>query len=174
MKYPLEVKVKLVQECLEEEDSINHIAEKYAVSYSALYEWISQYQSHGITGLKNTGNNYTGDFKVSVVEYKKKNALSSLKTAGYFNIPSRKTVDRWEKVYDKKGPDELRAKSRHRKKGGEKKVNDKSPRKNTKESKQLKALQKENEELRAENAYLKKLQALVSQESNKRLGKKQQ
>ncbi len=85
-----------------------------------------------------------------------KNHLSAQETAIHFNLGSVDQATRWERIYYEEGPQAFYEKRRGRNKNMSSK-----PRK--------KKLSKENEEdlieevqrLRMENAYLKKLQALV-------------
>ena len=50
-------------------------------------------------GLSTTHGTYTGEFKVSVVEYMHNTGASIRKTAAHFNIPSFRTVSQWERIY---------------------------------------------------------------------------
>ena len=88
-----------------------------------------------------------------------------MQTAALFGIPQHSAVRRWLRIYKELGPAGLQAESRGRKKrqmipGSKKKVTDASD----PITEKMAALQKEVEYLRAENAFLKKLDALIQQE----------
>ena len=86
------------------------------------------------------------------------NHLSSFETAIHFNLANNAVVSKWERIYYEEGPQTLYEEQRGRNKNMSSK-----PRK--------KKISKENEEdlieevqrLRMENAYLKKLQALIQE-----------
>jgi len=98
---------------------------------------------------------YTGEFKQMVVETMMKEKLSYKETARQFEIPCDKRVADWERIYLMEGSEGLYIERRGR---GSKGRPSKLP-KNVEED-----LLKEVQRLRAENAYLKKLQALVLEE----------
>ena len=104
---------------------------------------------------------YTGEFKQHVIETMRNEKLSYRETARQFGIGNCSHVSHWERIYLEEGPEGLYIERRGRR-------NKQSP----------VSLQKQTEEdliaevqrLRAENAYLKKLKALVVEEErqNKR------
>ena len=105
---------------------------------------------------------YTGEFKQMVVETMRKEDLSCKETARRFEIRSDRQVRNWERIYLEEGPEGLYVERRGRKSTG-------------RPPKQLKPEVEEDlitelQRLRAENAYLKKLRALVLEEErqNKR------
>ncbi len=78
-------------------------------------------------------------------------------TAAHFNIPSKESVSKWERIYYEEGKDALYEERR----GKTSKMGNRKPRKaktNVEENKDLLA---EVQRLRMENEYLKKLNALV-------------
>ena len=117
--------------------------------------------------LKNQKTSYSGEFKQDVVEYMHTNHLSATMTATKFNLANENTVLRWEPIYYEEGPQSL-----YKERRGQKMNMSSKPRK--------KKLSKENEEelieevqrLRMENAYLKKLQALVQERTKPKQSKK--
>ena len=98
---------------------------------------------------------YTGEFKQMVVESMMRDKLSYKETARQFDIPCDKRVADWERIYLMEGPEGLYIERRGRGSKGR-------PAKFSKEVEE--DLLKEVQRLRAENAYLKKLQALVLEE----------
>ena len=99
---------------------------------------------------------YTGEFKQMVVETMRKESLSYKEAAREFNVSSDTRVASWERIYLEEGPEGLYVERRGRKSTG-------------RPPKQLKHEVEEDliaelQRLRAENAYLKKLKALVHEE----------
>ena len=98
---------------------------------------------------------YTGEFKQMVVETMMQEKLSYREAAVKFGIGNHSHVANWERIYLMEGPEGLYIERRGR---GSKGRPAKFP-KSVEED-----LLKEVQRLRAENAYLKKLQALVLEE----------
>lgn len=106
---------------------------------------------------------YTPEFKKLVVETMQKEKLSYRETARQFEISNHNMIQDWERIYLTEGPEGFAIERRGRGSKG----------------RPLKQLPKEVEEdlltevqrLRAENAYLKNLQALVLENERRRLKK---
>ena len=97
---------------------------------------------------------YTGEFKQMVVETMMREKLSYFETRKRFDIAGEDRVRNWERIYLTEGPEGLYIERRGRASTGR-------PMKLPKETEE--DLLAEVQRLRAENAYLKKLQALVSE-----------
>lgn len=97
---------------------------------------------------------YTGEFKQKVIETMHKDKLSFRETARQFEISDHTRVLLWERIYLEEGPEGLYIERRGRKNTGR-------PKKLPKEVEE--DLLAEVQRLRAENAYLKKLNALVAE-----------
>jgi len=95
---------------------------------------------------------YTGEFKQMVVETMMREKLSYREAARQFEIADHKDVAKWERYYLMDGPEGLYIERRGRGSKGR-------PQQFAKEVEE--DLLKEVQRLRAENEYLKKLQALV-------------
>ena len=108
---------------------------------------------------------YTGEFKQMVVETMRKEGLSYSETARRFEINDHHRVMSWERIYLEEGREGLYVERRGRSgKGG-------------RPPKQLKPEVEEDliaevQRLRAENAYLKKLRALILEEERQGKGRK--
>jgi len=107
---------------------------------------------------------YTGEFKQMVVETMRKEGLSYREAARQFEIADHKRVAIWERIYLEEGPEGLYVDRRGRKSTG-------------RPTKQLKPEVEEDliaelQRLRAENAYLKKLRALILEEERQGKGHK--
>lgn len=156
-KYSVELKLEIVKKYLLREYSALDLQKEYNVSRSLILEWIHKYELHGTKGLiKNQKSSYSGDFKKSVVEYMHANHLSGAEAAEYFNLGNR-VVYKWERIYYEEGPDALYEERRGRPRMSSK------PKKKEINEKDKEDLIAEVQRLRAENAYLKKLRALVQE-----------
>ena len=96
---------------------------------------------------------YTGEFKQQVIETMRNEGLSCMEIAERFGIAHQRVCD-WERIYLTEGPEGFYIERRGRGSTGR-------PRKLPKEVEA--DLLAENQRLKAELAYLKKLQALVSE-----------
>lgn len=105
---------------------------------------------------------YTGEFKQMVVETMRKEKLSQYQVSDRFHV-SRHAVQQWERVYLEEGPEGLYIERRGRKSTGR-------PKKLKPEVEE--DLIAEVQRLRAENAYLKKLRALVLEEERQSKGRR--
>jgi len=99
---------------------------------------------------------YPGELKQKVVETMRNEKLSYHEAARQFNVSDHKRVACWERIYLEEGPEGLYMERRGRGRGGGRpsKLD-----KNVEED-----LIAEVQRLRAENDYLKKLNALVIEE----------
>ena len=167
-KYTSEFKLQVVKYCIDGHHSKYDAAKEFNIpSPTPIMEWIRKYKEHGVEGLiKQPKSSYSGEFRQNVVEYMHSNHLSATETAVHFRVQTP-IVLKWERIYYEEGPQGLYEEKRGRKKNMSSK-----PRK--------KKLSKENEEdlieevqrLRMENAYLKKLQALVQERTKPKYPKK--
>ena len=97
---------------------------------------------------------YTPEFKINVVETMKKKGLSCREAARQFDISNHSIVANWERIYLEEGKEGFYVERRGRKSTGR-------PSKLKKEVEE--DLIAEVQRLRAENDYLKKLNALVAE-----------
>ena len=167
-KYSSELKLEVVNYYLKG-NGYETTAKHFGIpAFDTVRKWVKKYEEHGVKGLlKNQKTSYSGEFKQNVIEYMHTNHLSYQETAIHFNIAGAEVINRWERIYYEEGPQALYEERRGRNKNMSSK-----PRK--------KKLSKENEEdlieevqrLRMENAYLKKLQALVQERTKPKHPKK--
>ena len=101
---------------------------------------------------------YTPEFKKLVVETMQKEKLSYRETARKFEISDHHSIMDWERIYLSEGPEGFAVERRGRGSGGR-------PRKLPKEEEE--DLLAEVQRLRAENDYLKNLQALVLEDERR-------
>ena len=106
---------------------------------------------------------YTPEFKKMVVETTEREHLSVRSAMKEFEINDHKIIERWERIYLEEGPEGLAIERRGRRSTGE----PKELRKEVEED-----LLAEVQRLRAENDYLKNLQALVLEDERRQRRKR--
>ena len=106
---------------------------------------------------------YTPEFKKLVVETMQEEKLSYSETCRRFEVNSRDQIKSWERIYLEEGPEGLSVERRGRRSTGRSK---KLP-KEVEED-----LLAEVQRLRAENDYLKNLQALVLEDERRQRRKR--
>ena len=148
---------------IEDGYSINYIRNHYGSDEKTLHVLWHRYQELGIDGLKRKRNFMaTPEIKKRIVLDIEKNHLS-LHAASIKYGPSTGPIKAWLRIYRSEGLSGLeRVKKRGKPPGMGR------PRKNSKPLTELERLRKENQELKTENALLKKVRALV-EERNARL-----
>ena len=166
-KYSVEFKLEVVKYYEENRCGYETTAKHFNVGFACVQRWVNKYKVHGVKGLIKNQQQYNGKFKQNVVEYMHANHLSLAETCVKFNLGNHNIVGKWERIYYEEGPQALYKERRGRKKNMSSK-----PRKK-KLSKELEEdLIAENQRLRMENAYLKKLQALVQKRTKPKQLKK--
>ncbi len=156
-KYSSEFKLEAIKYYLDGKGGFLATAKYFGVNHELLRGWVKKYQEHGPEGLiKRQISSYDGDFKLSVIEYMHSNHLSLAETAFKFRLANHNIVGKWERIYYEEGPQALYKERRGRKKNMSSKPRKKKLSKEVEED-----LIAENQRLRMENEYLKKLNALV-------------
>jgi transposase len=99
------------------------------------------------------GKSFSGKLKQTVIEDVRQNHLSYREAAKKYGIGGKMSIQKWERIYLEEGPEGLYRERRGRQ--------GRPPKLDKQVKKDLIA---ENQRLRAENDYLKKLNALVLEE----------
>ena len=139
--------------------SIVEAARQYQISENVLKVSVRQYREHGEEGFHTHAYNWTAEQKHQVLKYKQKNHLSARETGIKFGT-SGTTICQWEKRYQEKGIMGLEDKRKGRR--------PKAPKSQSPKTRE--ELLEENQYLRAENEYLKKLNALVAEREKREKG----
>lgn len=163
MKYTFEIKLAAVRAYLEGGNSLTSTARQYGCPEPSLRAWVSAYGFHGEAALRPSRRSYSNDFRLQVIQTMQREHLSVRMTAARFNIPDHKTVGCWARLAasgqlapDRQEDKHMTHKPPHR---------GKPPEEMTPEQ-----LVDEVLYLRAEKAYLEKLDALMKEKAQK--GKK--
>ena len=171
-KYSYEFKKKVVSAYLNGEGGYEYLSKKYDISHHDIVRrWVKSYNKFGDKGLARSrqNNNYSFQFKLSVVELYLSSEVSYQELALSQGINNSSLITRWVNDFRTVGPDALRPKKK-----GRKKTLDIRELKNTSEpneekpvdtsTEHVKELEDENLKLRIENAYLKELRRLRLEE----------
>ncbi len=140
-RYKTEFKLEVVESFLAGEGGAKLLARRWSVSESKIRTWVSHYRVHGIDGLRPKRSAYSTQFKQQVLSHQDREKLSSrrnLDQDGRLSLGS-----------EKEGHPNMK---RERRCAEPSSIATPDP---------TQALREENERLRAEVAYLKKLQALI-------------
>lgn len=139
-------------------ESLKIIAKSIEVHHSVFLNWIRQYEHHGEEAFKKGYTSYTAQGKLDVLNYMNEYGTSVRETAAVFNIASHSTILSWQRSLEVHGIDALQSKKKGRP-SMKKSLNEQKNQPLVEGS--VETLQAEVERLRMENAYLKKLNALV-------------
>jgi transposase len=172
-KFTYEQRLKAVMDVVEKHMSCRAVAKLIGCHHEVVRNWVKRYEQFGVEGLTLKHGTYAGEFKQHVVEYMHENHLSIFETAVLFGIPSNRALGKWERIYYEEGPQALHRENRGRKKN----MPSDKPKKEKISKERLNKESQENliaeiERLRMENAYLKKLNALVQERIARENGKK--
>ena len=171
-KYSYEFKLKVVQAYLNGEGSYEYLSRKNNIPASVrLKEWVAAYKELGKEGLMRSrkNNNYSFQFKLSVVELYLSSEVSYQELANSQDINNPSLITSWVNNFRIAGSDALRPK----KKGRKKTLNIKEEKKSSESiegsfvdtsAEHVKELENELLKLRIENAYLKELRRLRLEE----------
>jgi len=142
---------------------LRQVAERHGVNVASLRLWAAAYRLHGEKGvLAKDRQVYSAEFKLSVLQRMRSEKLSGRQAAALFNIRRHDMIGVWKRAYETGGlvalyPGAQAAVMSHiSKREAAEKVSDQ---KRTREE-----LLDELNQLRLENAYLKKLEALAPAE----------
>jgi transposase len=160
-KYNYGFRLQCVEAVIKQNLSIKSVAKEKDFEESNLRLWISFYQKYGKAGLKpRDRQQYDPAFKRQVLETVDREFLSLRAACVRFNISSESVIISWRKAFELMGPAGLISQRKGRPPKMKQPIKSK-PKKSTKPLTREQELLKENDYLRAENALLKKLQALV-------------
>jgi transposase len=160
-KYTQQYKLEVVRQYTSGKAGYKAVAQSRGLDYSMVRRWVKLYEAHGEAGLEKKFSHYSAADKLAVLEHMWSNELSYTETAAAFNIRNPGCLPAWERWYHSGGIDALIPRPR----GKPKKMSDSSSSKPIDpahdETRTREEILAELNYLRMENAYLKKLEALV-------------
>lgn len=157
-KFNLDTKLKAVQLYLAGVGSTT-VARQLGIRNDAnVRMWIARYRKYGAKGLelRQPKYDYSGEFKLRVLNWKKQHKASYSQTALHFDLSNVGTIANWQKKFNQGGTQAL-----FTRRGRAKHMTTNHNRQASKQLSELQRLKAENRALKVENEYLKKLEALV-------------
>lgn len=171
-RHSFEFKLHCVKQMAEHSRSAKSIAREYGITYSLIEDWLRVYEHLGAPGLlpRKGKRVFSASFKLEVLKSIREEKLSLREACIRFDLSTDAMILSWQKKLDKFGLVGLepRPKGRLPMANKENQSNKRKPRKSNKPLTREEELLRENEYLRAENALLKKLQALVQAENKRK------
>ncbi|RDW17511.1 transposase [Oceanobacillus arenosus] len=159
-KYSDSLKLKVVKEYQEGYLGIRPLAKKYGItSKSVVGRWVRLYEEFGEKGLmkKSHKETYTVQFKLDVLSFMERTGSSEMETALQFGLTNPPIISSWKKIFLDGGAEALS------KPKGRPPMSDKAKNNRKKHTDVTgmthEQLERENELLRLEVEYLKKLRA---------------
>lgn len=138
------------------------LSRQFGVSSRQIRYWSSVFQIHGEDSFLHHGKPYSSHFKIHALKSMQKNNWSLSYSCAYFDLSSPGVLFQWRSLYSREGT--LRLIPR---KKGRPRMNHDSSHQKPSEQMTEKELREELEYLRAENAVLKKLEALAQAKKKK-------
>lgn len=170
MKHSNDVKLDAVKRYLRGGIVYRDLAAGLGISKSVLQRWVAWYRTHGDFESAKAAQLPDAEFKLSALRHMWENRLSYAQVTLDFKIEGHNTLREWERQYRQDGvvafvpdPPRLPISMTLPTTKAEQKANEKPT---------VEELLAQNAQLRMENAYLKKLQALVQSRGSKAPAKK--
>lgn len=165
VKYDYDFKLRCVEEILKGRSAIA-VAGEFKCNRSQVWKWFDAYKREGASGLMPRDNrSYDVDFKLKVLRSIEEKSLTLKEACILFKISGSSLILNWQRSFVEKGKAGLHSKTKGRPESMQsKRKKGTSVKPLTREEELL----LENESLRAENALLKKLQALIQAEESKK------
>ena len=161
-KYSMEQKLEVLRDKEENKLSNGELSLKYGINKTSIREWVNAYETGGTEALSmripgKQNNTYTPDFRLMVTQEKLSGNFTYSELAKKYGM-NKCVIQMWVRKYNENGEDALRSDERGR-----------APKSNYPQAKVTKKNKKELAKevydellhLRAEVAYLKKLNALA-------------
>ncbi|WP_040725716.1 helix-turn-helix domain-containing protein [Thiomicrorhabdus sp. Kp2] len=166
-KYNREFKLAIAKQCLSHESSLS-ISKRLGIPDRYIRYWTQVYRFHGQNAFIKRNTPYSFEDKYRILKHMRENNWSISYTSIVHNMSSPGTISTWLTQFERFGLSGLQPK----KQGRKMKKNQKQETIKPTEQMSLEELREELEYRRAENAYLKKLDALL-QEKERQTKKKQ-
>ena len=162
--YSPSFKLEVVQFHLQSKVSLHNVARHYGIDHSLVRRWVTRYRYHGIQGLEPaTKLHYSPSFKLHVVKCVTREGLTDRQAEARFNLRSTGLIGKWLVQYHSGQLTKPLSETKRAAPMAKKSV-DLPPADVPERSMSQDELIEELLYLRAENAYLKKLDALIQEE----------
>ncbi|MBC6307702.1 helix-turn-helix domain-containing protein [Listeria booriae] len=158
-KYDDGFKRKVVEAYQNGEGGYGTLAQRFGIShFSMVRKWVKIVEKRGFEALqrRRTKQHYTSQFKQNVIHYYLNSGDSYLDVALQYGLPSGDLLQSWHQKFLREGIEGLSPKQKGPPSMSKKKKQIQPKKPMTREQ----ALERENELLRAELAFIKKLRAL--------------
>lgn len=153
-KYSRAFKQQLAK--LAQHESSLELSRKFDVPSSLIRYWASVFQIHGLNSFAHENSPYDSSFKLKALKTMQANNWSLGHCSAYFDLSSPGILFQWQTLYSREGISRLTPKKK-----GRPRMKHSSSELKPSEQMTEKELREELEYLRAENAVLKKLEALA-------------
>jgi transposase len=168
-KYDDPFKLKVAQEAALRVVAVRKLASQYGVDPALIRRWRDSYLRHGPEGVASKCTLYSAAFKQRVLERIALEGLSHRQAMALFDIRNSGVISLWQRQYDSGGLDALVSTRERRARMRKKPIIPKPVEEFSREE-----LLEEVLNLRAETAYLKKLDALIREEQATARSKKRE
>lgn len=104
-KYSAELKLKIVEDCLNGRDNPNHVMTSQGIPHTTVDEWIAKYKAEGPTVFLTPEKNrrYSVELKKQVVEEYLSGKSSILELMSKYAIRAKRQIREWIKIYNNRG-----------------------------------------------------------------------
>jgi transposase len=161
-RYDERFKRQVVQDYLGGAGGYRALGAQYGIDQAILRLWVDRYRQHGDAGLRRKSSHYSAQFKLSVLQQMWQEELSYRQVVTMFDLRGGTgVISGWERLYHQGGLEALKPKPRGRPKEMKPPESTQAAAQQVTDTRTAQELRQENEYLRAEVAYLKKLDALV-------------
>ena len=167
-KYSVQFKQQVVDRYLAGPLGCVRLGKELDVDPSLVHLWVRLYETHGTGGLEKKQHRRSAEDKLLILQHMWKHELSCFETAIAFNVRHPASVGQWERCYHSGGIDALGPRPRQRPKKMPTSQPPAPQAPPNEEAKTHEELLEEVKFLRMENAYLKKLRALVQEQQQQR------
>ena len=170
MKHSKRLKLIAVKRYLSGGVVYRELASKHGISRSALQRWVTWYKAHNSFEPTKPAEPHSAEFKLSALQYMWDNRLSYGQATVHFKIDGHNTLRKWACLLRQQGVTALMPDRPPQHKSMT--IPTTKPEEKKSEQPSYADLIAQNQHLLMENAYLKKLQALVQSQGSKALVKK--
>lgn len=160
-KHSPSFKREVVDAYLEGPSGYKVVAARFGLHRKLVELWVAHFRQDGQAGLDRQHRHYSAEFKLQVLQHMWREELSHTQTMALYGIRGKSAVSVWERTYNEGGIEALMPRPKGRQPAMSEPPQRPPPPPVPDRSATHEELLKENAHLRAEVAYLKKIDALV-------------